>query len=119
MLASLQADSKMEAEAQGAHLGLAVLTPYFAVKDWPMRELRLMLSDNARIREGRFIPLFYKVCSCCQRPVLALSDTGSLQSKNRVVCIGQHTRLRGYRQGAALPRGRATAAAWCRVLCTL
>ena len=51
----------MEREAQRAHLGMAVITPHFVVKTWPMKELGLMLSDDLRTREGRFLPLFYKV----------------------------------------------------------
>ena len=77
-----------------AHLGVAVLSPQFVVKDWPMKELQLMLSDTARTRMGRFFPLFYKV-----RALAASSATlahACVPAMRMDACAGQRARLRGY-----------------------
>ena len=83
-------------EVNSAHLGVAVLSPHFVVKDWPMEELQLMLSDTVRTCEGRFFPLFYKVlvltatsAMLCRAPVPACSEVG-------LHGAGQRARLRGH-----------------------
>ena len=92
----------MEQEAQGAYLGIAVLSPHFVVKGWTMKELQLMLSDDARTRGKRFLPLFYKVCTKLQQPGVHQAQ-GSCQSKERAAFAGQRARLRGHWPGVTLP----------------
>ena len=51
----------MEREAQHAHIGVAVLSPSFIAKNWPGKELHIMLDNTDKTEQCRFCPLFYKV----------------------------------------------------------
>ena len=112
-----QAGSKMRKEAQSAHLGVVVLSPHFFVKGWPVEELRLMLSDSVRTREGRFIPLFYKVhvqtairVMLCQVPSQANAEGGLRAQVSAHDCEDIDRALRYHATEPLLPPGAESSA---------
>ena len=89
------AGPKMVKAAQRAHLGVAVLTPHFVAKMWPMKELQLMLSDMVRTSEGRFLPLFYKVRSQSIAPISpTCSEPASCKGRAGPTCRSARTTAR-------------------------